>query len=132
MDRDDLPRSYHLKRHGGEDLDDDHVHEIQRDRGDGLADKVDQQLWVLENHQDLSDNLHTTETHGHVHVDELVPEIPGHDGGLDLALELDAFVVPSEEVEDEGQHQQTDQHDEHREILLLILWKVCSGCEVVD
>ena len=27
----------------------------------------------------LCDDLHATEAHGHVHVDELVPEIPGRD-----------------------------------------------------
>ena len=58
--------------------------------------------------------------------------VPGHDGGLDLALKLDALVVSGQEVEDEGQHEQTDEHDEHGEVLLLVLGQVCGGGQVVD
>ena len=54
MDGDDLPGPNHLQRHGREDLDDDHIHEVERHRGDGLAHEVHQQLRVLEDHQDLT------------------------------------------------------------------------------
>ncbi len=37
-----LPGSDHLQRHGGEDLHDHHVHEVQRHRRNGLG-----EVWVV-------------------------------------------------------------------------------------